>query len=83
MKGAIHKQHRQLGGEGVKNWSKLLTDSTKNCQHRGGGCQNPEKMPTSFMDGPKGRAQPNWAIEFPDRTGPDTQICRTGPAGPD
>ena len=27
-----------------------------------------------------GRAQPNWAYEFPDRTGPDTQICRTGPA---
>ena len=29
------------------------------------------------------RAQPDWAYEFPDRTGPDTQICRTGPAGPD
>ena len=26
------------------------------------------------------RAQPDWAFEFPDRTGPDTQICRTGPA---
>ena len=26
--GAVHKRHRQLGG--VKNWSKLLTDSTKN-----------------------------------------------------
>ena len=25
-----------------------------------------------------GRAQPNWAYEFPDRTGTDTQICRTG-----
>ena len=24
------------------------------------------------------RAQPDWAYEFPDRTGPDTQICRTG-----
>ena len=29
------------------------------------------------------RAQPDWAYEFPDRTGPDTQICRTGPARPD
>ena len=26
------------------------------------------------------RARPDWAYEFPDRTGPDTQICRTGPA---
>ena len=24
------------------------------------------------------RAQPDWAYEFPDRTEPDTQICRTG-----
>ena len=31
----------------------------------------------------KCRARPDWAYEFPDRTGPDTQICRTGPAGPD
>ena len=29
------------------------------------------------------RAQLDWAYEFPDRTGLDTQICRTGPAGPD
>ena len=29
------------------------------------------------------RAQPDWAYEFPDRTGPDTQIYRTGHAGPD
>ena len=29
------------------------------------------------------RARPDWAYEFPDRTGPDTQICRTGPVGPD
>jgi hypothetical protein len=28
------------------------------------------------------RAQPDWAYGFPDRTGPDTQICLTGPAGP-
>ena len=27
------------------------------------------------------RAQPNSAYELPDRTGPDTQTCRTGPAG--
>ena len=25
------------------------------------------------------RARPDWAYEFPDRTGPDTQICRTVP----
>ena len=24
------------------------------------------------------RARSDWAYEFPDRTGPDTQICRTG-----
>ena len=30
-----------------------------------------------------GRARPDWAYEFPDQTGPDTQICRTGPARPD
>ena len=29
------------------------------------------------------RAQPDWTYEFPDRTGLDTQICRTGPSGPD
>ena len=29
------------------------------------------------------RAQPDWAYEFPDRTGLDTQISWTGPAGPD
>ena len=28
-----------------------------------------------------GRAQRDWAYEFPDRTGLDTQICRTGSAG--
>ena len=31
----------------------------------------------------KPRAQPDWAFEFPHQTGPDTQICQTGPAGPD
>ena len=29
------------------------------------------------------RAQPDWAYEFPYRTGQDTQICWTGPAKPD
>ena len=29
------------------------------------------------------RAQPVWAYEFSDRTGLDTQICRTGLAGQD
>ena len=29
------------------------------------------------------RARPDWAYEFSDWTGPDTQICQTGPAGPD
>ena len=27
------------------------------------------------------RAQPDWTYECLTRTGPDTQICRTGPAG--
>ena len=36
-----------------------------------------------FMISCLSRARPDWAYEFPDRTGPDTQICRTGPAGPD
>ena len=31
----------------------------------------------------RSRARPDWAYEFPDRTGPDTLICRTSPAGPD
>ena len=26
------------------------------------------------------RAQPDWAYEFPDRTGPDTKVCPIGPA---
>ena len=29
-------------------------------------------------NGGEGRAQTDWAYEFPDRTEPDTQICRTG-----
>ena len=29
------------------------------------------------------RARPDWEYEFPDLTGPDTQIRRTCPAGPD
>ena len=31
----------------------------------------------------RSRARPDWAYEFPDQTGPDTQICRTGPSRPD
>ena len=39
-------------GEGVKNWSKLLRDSTKKTEDVGeGGVKNPEKMLTLFMDG--------------------------------
>ena len=50
------------------------------------------KIPTSLLVRPKAnssipgnycRVQPDWAYEFPDRTGPDTKICRTGPAGLD
>ena len=45
-------------------------------------------LPYIFQIGPSinstlSRAQPDRAYEFSDRTGPDTQICRTGPAGPD
>ena len=40
-------------GEGVKNRSKLPTDSTKKTSDMGeGGVKNSEKFPTSFMDGP-------------------------------
>ena len=35
-------------GGGVTNWSKLPTDSTKKLLT----WKNPEKLPTSFMDGP-------------------------------
>ena len=35
------------------------------------------------LGGGGGRAQSDWVYEFPDRTGLDTQICKTGPAGPD
>ena len=31
-------------GGGVKNWSKLPMDSTKNCQHGGWGCQKSVKI---------------------------------------
>ena len=52
--GAVHKWRLQLGGGGgVKNWSKLPTDSTKKTANMGeGGVKNPEKLPTLFMDGP-------------------------------
>ena len=52
--GAVHKRRRQLGGGrgGVKNWSKLSTDSTKKLPTlEKGAVKNPEKLPTSFMDG--------------------------------
>jgi hypothetical protein len=29
------------------------------------------------------RARPDWAYEFPDRTGSNSQICQTGHAEPD
>ena len=39
-------------GRGVKKWSKLPTNSTKKTTDMGeGGVKNPEKLPTSFMDG--------------------------------
>ena len=44
--GAVHKRLRQWGG--VKNWSKL----PKTADMRGRGVKNPEKLPTSSMDGP-------------------------------
>ena len=39
-------------GGGVKNWSKLLMNSTKKLPIWERGVSNPEKLPTSFMDGP-------------------------------
>ena len=35
------------------------------------------------VETPSTRAQQDWAFKFPDQTGPDTQICQTGPGGPD
>ena len=37
---------------GVKNWSKLPTDSAKNCQNGRGGVRSLENLTTLFMDGP-------------------------------
>ena len=40
-------------GGGVKNWSKLPTDSSKKTADIvEEGVNNPEKLPTSFMDDP-------------------------------
>ena len=48
-------------GGGVKNWSKLPTDSAKNLADMGeGGVKNPEKLPTLFMDGPL----PGWLFRL-------------------
>ena len=35
---------------------------------------------TSLIVEPYSTARPDWAYEFPGRTGRDIQICRTGPA---
>ena len=43
-KGAVYRQCRQLGGGGVKNWSKLLTDSTKKLPTRGRGVSKIRKI---------------------------------------
>ena len=49
--GAVHKRRRQLGGgEGVKNYSKMLKIVLKICRYGVGGVINSEKLPTSFMD---------------------------------
>jgi hypothetical protein len=52
--GAFHKRHRQLRkGGGVKNWLKLLTDSSKKTADMGeGSVKKSEKLPTSFINGP-------------------------------
>ena len=57
-KGVVYKRRPQLGG--VKNWSKLTTNSTKKPGDMGeGGVKNSEKLPTSFMDGPKEEGRQN------------------------
>ena len=51
--GTIHLRRRQFVGGGVKNWSNLMTDSTKKLPKWGrGGVKNSGKLPTLFMDGP-------------------------------
>ena len=48
----FHKRCRQLEGGGVKNWSKLPTDSTKKLLTWGeGGVKNSKHLPTLFIDG--------------------------------
>ena len=41
--GAVHKRLRQLGGRGVKNWSKLPTENTKKLPTWGTGVSKIEK----------------------------------------
>ena len=40
--------------------------------------KNAEKFSTAKNDLVCPRDRPDWGYEFPDRTGPDTQICREG-----
>ena len=56
-KGAVHKRRPKLGGgKGSKIGQYCQRMVLKNCRNEGGGGgKNPEKLPTSFMDGPKGK----------------------------
>ena len=45
--GAVNKRLPKLGGWRGQKWVKIA----ENCRHGGGGVKNPEKLPTSFMDG--------------------------------
>ena len=47
-----NNKYKDTTGFGMKNWSKLATDSTKEtADMREGGGKNLEKLPTLFMDG--------------------------------
>ena len=46
--GVVHKRRRK-GSKIGQNCRRIVL---KNCRHGGGGVKNPEKLPTSFMNGP-------------------------------
>ena len=57
----------------------LAFDHDGACGHRCVTVEQPQYVENRLLFICWTRAQPDWAYGFPDRTGPDTQICRTGP----
>ena len=65
------------------HWIKILFRGATLCFSKYLSFQRPPTYITSHTHNLPNRAQPDWAYEFPAQTGPETQICRTGPAEPD